>query len=45
MEPYNLTIIIGIIGIASWSYIALRAASRIIAREVKKEIYKLERSK
>lgn len=39
METYNWTIIVGIIGIAAWSYVALRAAARIIARKVKKKIH------
>ena len=37
MESYNWTIIIGIVGIVAWAYVALKAASRIMAREVKKE--------
>ena len=40
METYNWTIIVGIIGIVAWFYVALRAAARIIAREIKKEIHK-----
>ena len=39
METYNWTIIVGIIGIAAWSYVALKAAARIIAREIKKGIH------
>ncbi|MEM7181656.1 MAG: hypothetical protein AAF518_12130 [Spirochaetota bacterium] len=45
MESYNWTIIIGIIGIAAWAYVALRAASRIMAREVKKENDKIKLNK
>jgi hypothetical protein len=43
MDSYNWTVIIGIIGIASWSYVALRAASRIIAKDVKREMQELEK--
>jgi hypothetical protein len=43
MEEYNWTYIVGIIGIASWLYVALMAASRIIAREVKKELSELNK--
>ncbi len=36
----NIYIIIGILGIACWVYILIKATGRMIAREVKKEIGK-----
>lgn len=36
----NIYTIIAIVGIACWTYVLIKAAGRMIAREVKKEIGK-----
>jgi len=36
----HIILLIGLIGLASWLYVMLKSAGRILAREIKKELGK-----